>query len=108
MNNYRHINPIITKLVHKYAISLFNWFGAKMDIEDCEQQLILAALISLQQFDPKKGHIKSFLNRSLFQKIKEIKRNAMRDKRKIDFYTCSIYSEQLTGKSKRVVNAITN
>lgn len=108
MNRYSGINPLIIRLVKRYALTLFNYLGTKMDIEDCEQQLMLAALISLQQFDPKKGHIKSFLNRSLFQKIKEIKRNAMRDKRKIDFYTCSIYSEQLTGKSKRVVNAVTN
>ena len=87
MNNYQGINPIIIQLVQKYASRLYTKLFCKIEQEDLEQELFLAAIKSLKTFDPKKGFIEDFLNTCLYQKSKEIVRAYSLNIRKIFFHT---------------------
>lgn len=90
MNSYPEINRDIVYLVRKYAIGLYRDFHGAIDVEDFEQELLFAVVVSLQQFDFKKGNILSFANRCLFTKSAEIKRSLLRDKRKAFLFSTPI------------------
>lgn len=82
MNSYPGINPLIVALVKKHANTLFLQFEQKIDLEDFQQDLMIAAIRSLEKFNPRFGFVESFVNRYLLIKSREIARNLHRQKRK--------------------------
>ena len=82
MNSYPGISPFIVALVKKYSKALFCQFDGQVDLEDFQQDLMLATIQSLEKFNPRLGFIKNFVNRCLLMKSREIARNLNRQKRK--------------------------
>ena len=80
MNKYQGINPFIVALVEKYAKSLYARFHKRIDLEDLQQDLMFSVIRSLENFDPQRGFIKSFIKKNLYNKSFDISRNLQRKK----------------------------
>lgn len=93
MNQYSSVNPLIVELVKKYSGLTRNKFHNYFDLEDLEQEFMLAALESLESFNPRRGYIRSFLNRCLYQKMTQICRTSLSHKRRANLHKISYQPE---------------
>ena len=102
MNSYPGISPFIVALVKKHANALFWQFEQKIDLEDFQQELMIATIRSLEKFNPRLGFIEDFINRCLLTKSREIARNLRRQKRKTFLNTYQIETIQQCGIEQNI------
>lgn len=102
MNNYPGISPFIVALVKKYSKALFCQFDGQIDLEDFQQDLMIATIRSLEKFNPRLGFIEDFVNRCLLLKSKEIARNLHRQKRKTFLNTYQLETIQQCGTEQNI------
>lgn len=102
MNSYPGISPFIVALVKKYSKALFCQFDGQVDLEDFQQDLMLATIQSLEKFNPRLGFIKNFVNRCLLMKSREIARNLNRQKRKTFLNTYQFEAIQQYGAEQNI------
>ena len=102
MNNYPGISPFIVALVKKYSKALFCQLKGQIDLEDFQQDLMIATIRSLEKFNPRLGFIEDFVNRCLLIKSREIARNLHRQKRKTFLNTCQFEAIQQYGTEQNI------
>ncbi len=102
MNSYPGISPFIVALVKKYSKALFCQFDGQIDLEDFQQDLMIATIRSLEKFNPRLGFIEDFVNRCLLIKSREIARNLHRQKRKTFLNTYQFEAIQQYGTEQNI------
>ncbi|GAB4165580.1 MAG: hypothetical protein Tsb006_5080 [Rickettsiaceae bacterium] len=77
-NSYKGIDPFIVSTANRKAKSLIQYHCfSESDLEELQQELLIAALMSLNQYDPGKSAFRTYISRVIDNKATDLIRHRL-------------------------------